>query len=247
MLEGSGPAPVRRRGGAWKVAYADFVTALMALFIVLWLITAGQDVRQAVSAYFQDPRGHARLTGSAQAGAGQAIPVDSSNVEQLRERLALAMASVLGIEQFSKYVHFTVTGEGLRIELMESEGGMFFESGSPRPSGLGVRLLEMLARELQNLPNSVVIEGHTDARPYRSSALEAYGNWDLSVDRANTARRTLVASGLEPERIAEVRGYADRRPAVPDDPHDSRNRRVSLIIKFADPPEKPLPAPAAAR
>ncbi len=244
MLEGSahGPPPARHRGGAWKVAYADFVTALMALFIVLWLITAGQDVRQAVSAYFKDPRGHARLSGSAQAGAGAALPVDVNNVDKLRERLALAMASMLGIEQFSKYVHFTVTGEGLRIELMESEGGMFFETGSPRPSGLGSRLLEMLARELEALPNGVVIEGHTDARPYRSNALEAYGNWDLSVDRANMARRTLVAAGLEAERIAEIRGYAERRPAVAGDPHDSRNRRVSLVIKFADPPPEPPPA-----
>lgn len=227
--------PRTHRGGAWKVAYADFVTALMALFIVLWLMTAGKDVREAVSAYFKDPAGHARMAGSAQAGSGDALAMDASNVHQLQERIEAAMASLEGFEEFRKYVHFTVTGEGLRVELMESEGGMFFESGSARASALGNRLLGMIGVEIGRLPNPVVIEGHTDARPYRSAALDAYGNWELATDRANMARRALVASGVAPAQVAEIRGYADRRVLIAGNPNDSRNRRVSVILKFRGP------------
>lgn len=229
---GMPPGDPHHRGGAWKVAYADFVTALMALFIVLWLMSSGQDVRDAVSSYFRDPRGHPRLAGSAQAGSGQALRVDASNVHELEKRLHAAMATMAGFEEFRKYIHFTVTGEGLRVELMESEGGMFFESGSPRPSALGVRLLGMLAGEIGRLPNPVVIEGHTDARPYRSAAPDAYGNWELAVDRANMARRALLAGGIAPEQVAEIRGYADRHVLIAGRPDDSRNRRVSVILKF---------------
>jgi chemotaxis protein MotB len=228
------PRAHRRHGAAWKVAYADFVTALMALFIVLWLLSTGAEVREAVSAYFKDPRGHPEMSGSARAGAGEALPLDSSSVQNLKERIEAAMATLAGFERFREYVHFTVTGEGLRIELTESEGGMFFESGSPRPSELGSRLLVMLAGELRKLPNPIVIEGHTDARPYRSAAPDAYGNWELSVDRANMARRELLAGGVDSAQIAEIRGFAERRALIAGDPHDSRNRRVSVVLRFVD-------------
>ena len=232
MAEGCGTSFRRGRSGAWKVAYADFVTALMALFIVLWLLTAGKETREAVGSYFMDPRGYRHLAGSARAGAGESLAVNAANVNQLQRRLEVAMAQLPGFREFRRYVHFSVTGEGLRIELMESEGGMFFESGSPRPSELGGRLLGMLAGELSRMPNGIVIEGHTDARPYRANTIEAYGNWELSVDRANAARRALLAAGLQPQRVVEIRGYADRRSLVASDPNDSRNRRVSVILRF---------------
>src|SRR5579864_8793215 len=120
------------RGGAWKVAYADFVTALMALFIVLWLISSGREVREAVAGYFRDPKGYKQLSGSARAGSGEAMAVNKTNVEQLRQNLEEAMRNLPEFQKFSKYVQFTVTGEGLRVELMEKDGGMFFETGSPR-------------------------------------------------------------------------------------------------------------------
>ena len=224
------------RGGAWKVAYADFVTALMALFIVLWLMSAGKETREAISSYFKDPRGYAHLGGSGQAGNGQGIAVDTSNVRDLQHRLQAAMAQLPGFQQFRKFVQFSVTGEGLRVELLESEGGMFFQTGNARPSSYGDRLLGMLAGELGRLPNHIVIEGHTDARPYRSTAPGAYTNWELSVDRANAARRLLLAAGVPPAQIAEIRGYAERQALIASDPHDSRNRRVSVILKFVAPP-----------
>jgi len=220
------------RGGAWKVAYADFVTALMALFIVLWLVSSGREVREAVSGYFRDPLGHQALRGSAHAGAGEGLAVDKSNVNQLRQKLEQAMRDLPGFQKFSNYVQFTVTGEGLRIELLEKESGMFFETGSPRPTENGQRLFEVLARQLGGLPNMIALEGHTDSKPFRASSLDAYGNWELSFDRANMARRIMVSAGLKADQVSEIRGYADRRRFIQSDPADSRNRRVSVIMKY---------------
>ena len=220
------------RGGAWKVAYADFVTALMALFIVLWLISSGREVREAVSGYFRDPRGYHHLSGSAHAGSGEGLAVDKNNVNQLRQKLEQAFHDLPGFEKFSQYVRVTVTGEGLRIELLEKDSGMFFESGSPRPTENGRRLFDLLAQQLRSMPNTVAIEGHTDSRPFHSQSVEAYGNWELSFDRANMARRVMLASGLRAEQIAEIRGYADRHLLITTDPGDSRNRRISVIMKY---------------
>jgi chemotaxis protein MotB len=220
------------RGGAWKVAYADFVTALMALFIVLWLVGAGRDVRESVAGYFRDPRGFHRLTGSARAGTGEALSVDQTNVRRLREELERAMRRMPELKGLAKYVQFTVTGEGLRIELIENDGGMFFESGSPRPTANGERMFDLLAEQLRNMPNEVAIEGHTDSRAFRSHGPDAYGNWELSFDRANMARRIMVADGLRADQVSEIRGYADRRALVAGDTADFRNRRVSVVMKF---------------
>jgi len=220
------------RGGAWKVAYADFVTALMALFIVLWLVGASRDVRESVAGYFRDPRGFHRLTGSARAGTGETLSVDEANIRRLREELERAMRRMPELKGLAKYVQFTVTGEGLRIELIESNGGMFFESGSPRPTANGERMFHLLAEQLGTMPNEVAIEGHTDSLAFRSHAPDAYGNWELSFDRANMARRIMVADGLRSDQVSEIRGYADRHSLIPGDPSNSRNRRVSVVMKY---------------
>jgi chemotaxis protein MotB len=220
------------RGGAWKVAYADFVTALMALFIVLWLVNSGQEVRKAVAGYFKDPKGYLKLTGSARAGSGEALTVNQGNIERLKQSLEEAMQTLPGFQNFSKYVQFTVTGKGLRIELLEKDGGLFFETGSPKLTANGRRLFDLLAVQIAGLPNTIAIEGHTDSRVFRSRALEAYGNWELSCDRANAARRVMLAAGLRKEQVTEIRGYADQHTLIPGDPSDSRNRRVSVIVKY---------------
>jgi len=220
------------RGGAWKVAYADFVTALMAMFIVLWLISSGREVREAVSGYFKDPLGYQKLAGSAHAGSGEALAISKGNVEQLKQSLEEALRTMAGFDKFSQYVKFTVTGEGLRIELMEKDGGMFFETGSPRLTTNGQRLFDMLAEQISHLPNTVAIEGHTDSRPYHNQNLDAYSNWELSCDRANMARRIMIAAGLSASQVTEIRGYADHRVLIAADPTNSRNRRVSVIVKY---------------
>lgn len=219
------------RGGAWKVAYADFVTALMSLFIVLWLMTAAEPVRKAISSYFNDPRGRLHLKGTSHAGSGEALAVTRNNVGALKQRLENAMRQLPEFRELGRYVLFSVTGEGLRIELQESSGGMFFEVGNSRPTRNGQVLFEALAVELSKLPNKLVIEGHTDARAYRGNGILGYTNWDLSFDRANMARRIMLASGLEESRVSEVRGFADRRP-ITGDPNESRNRRVSVVVTY---------------
>jgi chemotaxis protein MotB len=128
-----------------------------------------------------------------------------------------------------------VTGEGLRIDLMESEQGTFFVSGSPTPTPAGNRLLSALAAELGKMPNKLVIEGHTDARPYRSEQANQWDNWDLSTTRANAARRLLEETGIRPGQIVELRGFSDRRLLYPSDPNDPRNRRISVVVRLQEP------------
>ncbi len=219
-------------GGAWKVAYADFVTALMALFIVMWLLTSGKEVREAVGGYFRDPKGYQAQTGTAHAGSGRSLAVDVNSVGDLRKKMEQAMRDLPGFDKFSKYVKFSVTGEGLRIELLEKDGGLFFETGNAHPSDNGQHVLKALAEQIRGFANGVAIEGHTDARSFRNQRLDAYGNWELSFDRANMARRIMVANGVLPDQIREIRGYGDRQILIPDNPADSRNRRVSLIIMY---------------
>lgn len=222
----------RHAGGAWKVAYADFVTALMALFIVLWLVSSSREVRESVAGYFRDPRGFHRLTGTAHAGSGEALSIDEANIRKLREKLEQAMRTMPELHKLSKYVQFTTTGEGLRIELMEKDGGMFFETGSPRPTPNGERIFGLLAEQLGALPNEVAIEGHTDSRPFHNGGADAYGNWELSFDRANMARRIMLVRGLRPDQVSEIRGYSDHHTLVAGNPADSRNRRVSIVMKY---------------
>jgi chemotaxis protein MotB len=130
-------------------------------------------------------------------------------------------------------VKFSVTGEGLRIDLLENEQGLFFVSGSPMPTPSGEGLLRALAAELTEMPNRLVVEGHTDSRPFRNATPRAgYSNWELAADRANAARRLLHAYGVKPAQMAEVRGFADQRLFNPNDPADARNRRVSVVVRF---------------
>ena len=124
----------------------------------------------------------------------------------------------------------TVTTEGLRIELSESASGTFFDSGSAKLNGNGRELLVTLAQELGKLPNKLSIEGHTDSQPYSASA--NYGNWELSSDRANAARRVMQANGIRADQVTQVRGFADQRLRKPDAPLDPANRRISLIVQY---------------
>jgi chemotaxis protein MotB len=215
-------------GGAWKVAYADFVTAMMALFIVLWLLSASEKVQKAVGGYFQDPTGKGRQTGSTSAGAGETLTLNQSQLQQLKEKLIQAMKQIPAFQNMAKQIRMTITAEGLRIDLLETQRGMFFETGNPRPTEAGGELLKLLAGELSKLPNKVAIEGHTDSTPYGRSD---YSNWELSADRANSARRILSDAGITDDRISQVRGFADQRLLLKSDPTNPSNRRISIIVR----------------
>jgi chemotaxis protein MotB len=224
----------RRSSGAWKVAYADLVTALMALFIVLWLMSASEKVKTSITGYFRDPRAYARAVASRTAAnpAGSFI-AHRDNMDEIRKQLEQALTAMPEFAQLRDHVQLSVTGEGLRIDLLENDQGMFFVSGSPEPTEAGRNLLRVLATEAAQLPNSLVIEGHTDAKPFRNAGpATGYSNWELATDRANAARRLLHAYGVRPEQVVEVRGYADQKPFNPNDLYDARNRRISVVIRF---------------
>jgi chemotaxis protein MotB len=217
-------------GGAWKVAYADFVTAMMALFIVLWLMNSSKQVQEAVGGYFKDPTGTSKKVGSNMVGMGENFVLTRDDMPKLKEQLQKAMKQMTDFEKLKSHIEMTVTAEGLRIELSESASGTFFDSGSAALNSDGAELLETLAQELGQLPNKLSIEGHTDSQQYAPSA--AYGNWELSTDRANAARRVMQAHGIRGDQVTQVRGFADQRLRKPDDPLDPSNRRISVIVQY---------------
>lgn len=223
----------RRRAGAWKVAYADFVTALMALFIVLWIVNGSQRVRQSVAGYFRDPRGYTRMLGAGPANGGEGARIEARSAADLQNRIAQALRQMPNFQKLRDNVKLSVTGEGLRIDLLENAQGLFFITSSPNPTSEGEHLLETLAGEIGKLPNQVIIEGHSDALPFRRAAPAwGYSNWELSAERANAARRLLHAGGVRPEQVVEIRGFADQRLLYPESPTNARNRRISLVVKF---------------
>ena len=219
-------------GGAWKVAYADFVTAMMSLFIVLWLMNSSEKVRRAVAGYFNDPKGTGSLMGTTMKGTGKGTSISqvpTEELQELKDKLEQEIKARKELEKLSKQIEITITPEGLRIELIEGKNSTFFQSGSAKLSENGQELLALLAKELKTLPNSLLIEGHTDASPYVNEL--GYSNWDLSADRANSARRLLQQDGVRADQVTQVRGYADQLLRVKDNPTDPSNRRISILVK----------------
>jgi len=225
-----------RHGGAWKVAYADFVTAMMALFIVLWLMSQSDVVKKAVAGYFNDPKGTSTQMGTTLSGTGNgSTPAPDQNQKQLqdlKEKLEQEIQARKDLEKLNKQIEMTITSEGLRIELLEDKNGTFYQSGSAKLSPNGQELLALLAKELKTLPNQLQIEGHTDAAQYSNDA--DYSNWELSADRANSARRLLQQDGVRADQVTQIRGYADQFLRVKSNPYDPSNRRISILVKNSD-------------
>lgn len=232
-------------GGAWKVAYADFVTAMMALFIVLWILGQEEKVIQSVAGYFKDPVGFSEKMRSIIEGKSD-LPsiVDSAFIKKkLREEEQKQLESMGNeildqlkntpeFENLADQVKIEIAKEGLRIEMIDSANDIFFEVGTASLKPEAVKLLEKISINLQKLPNKLVIEGHTDSRPYSGEG-RGYSNFELSSERANAARRVLVLSGLPTGRFDEVRGYADTRLLDKNDPFSVVNRRISIVIKYS--------------
>jgi chemotaxis protein MotB len=227
--------------GAWKVAYADFVTAMMAFFMVMWLLNTSKPVKAAIAGYFKDPSGTGSKTGTTQSSSGEAVTITKDNMSALKEQLEKSLRQMPDFDKLKDQIAMTVTPEGLRIELLETATGTFFESGSARPNEKGKELLVMLSDQLEKLPNKISIEGHTDSKPYVGKG--DYSNWELSADRANAARRLMQANKLRPDQITQIRGYADQMPRKPDDPLDPSNRRISVIVQNLNSKEPVQAAP----
>jgi chemotaxis protein MotB len=231
-------------GGAWKVAFADFMTSMFALFLVLWLINQSSDVKSAIAGYFQDPLGRANEYGSsilpgdgAQASTvraltqTQVVDLRRDRLQQVAERLRQRLEQSPDLSALKQFVEIELVDDGLQIQLLEDSTGVFFETGKSTPSLRGQEILAMLGSELGALPNRVRIEGYTDARPYVGS--RTYSNWELSADRANAARRLLTTSGLPARQVSEIRGLADRQLRVPENPFADSNRRVTITVLLA--------------
>ncbi|MEE9553080.1 MAG: flagellar motor protein MotB [candidate division Zixibacteria bacterium] len=240
-------------GGSWKVAYADFVTALMAFFLVMWLVGLDQDVKDNVAGYFNDPANWGKEGSGSILKGGASIslnnlqtPVSTSSgdnatreeLQRIGNRLENALVQIPEFESIKEHVEILMTQEGLRIELIEAskaedDSSYFFKLGSTKLSPKGITILEVIANELGKIPNKIIVEGHTDSRQYSQGA--KYTNWELSADRANTTRKYMDKEGLRENQIFEIRGFAANRPMIEDNPFDHRNRRISVVVLTKDP------------
>ncbi len=224
-------------GGSWKVAYADFVTAMMAFFLVMWLVVQSEDVKQAVASYFTDPAAAGKMQGEGvlKGTSKPKIPDIASEkqrelnlLRQAAQQINQMMQANPDLADLREQVEMTMTSRGLKIELIDkNEKKSFFEVGSDNLNKEAIKIIKIIGDELAKLPNKIVIEGHTDSRQYASLD---YTNWELSTDRANAARVLLTKSGVKEAQIHGIEGYADRYPKIAGDPFDGRNRRVSILV-----------------
>ena len=232
-------------GGAWKVAYADFVTAMMALFIVLWILSQSEQVKENISKYFNDPSGFMLGNGptviegkeinSIQPDFMDEVMLRQREKEKLEEMGKDIVEQLTNDNEFKSIVNqieINITDEGLLIEIMESQKDAFFDIGTSTLKKKSEDLLIAIGRQLSQINNRIIIEGHTDSRQFPGNGM-GYTNYELSADRANAARRALLKGGLESSQIEEIRGYADNRLRVPDNPYSAANRRISIIVRFS--------------
>ncbi|MGS0981556.1 flagellar motor protein MotB [Burkholderia glumae] len=268
---GSGTIIVRRvkrdaheghHGGAWKIAYADFVTAMMAFFLLMWLLgSTSKYERQGIESYFNTPLS-ALLGGSAdgsgtarssvinggghdlsdthggngnatqQAAPARSVPPDSANdarLALLKQQLTALVDENPKLKAFKNQIRLSTTREGLRIEIVDSRSRPMFATGSSRLEDYAYDILFQIGGVLNQVDNRVSLAGHTDAVPY-SGGIAGYSNWELSSERANAARRALVAGHLREDKLLQVRGLADVLPFDRGVADAEVNRRISILV-----------------
>jgi chemotaxis protein MotB len=252
-------------GGAWKIAFADFATAMMAFFLVMWLMSvATPEQKKLISGYFKDPIGFSEsaspyvidLGGSptpapdrtlnqqeqdpADAVDAADAEVDLEQAESIaeeveRERLELLLQELQNkvdenpqLQRFKDQILFEITQDGLRIQIMDAENRPMFASGSARLQPYFEDILLALTDTIAAVPNKISVSGHTDAKPFVGRG--DFGNWELSADRANAARRVLIAGGYDETQVARVVGYASSALFDRDDPLNPVNRRIDIVV-----------------
>jgi len=224
-------------GGSWKVAYADFVTSMMAFFLVMWLVAQTDTIREAVAGYFNDPVNYGKMKGKGVLD-GSTVPkipdiksdreIELQLLRQAAQNIKTQMEQNADLSNLRNQVEMTITSRGLRIQLIDKdEDKAFFEIGSDKLQSDARKILSIIGEEIAKLPNEIVIEGHTDRRQY---AGDEYTNWELSSDRASAARYVLVKNGVSNEQIFGIEGYGDRFLKIAEDPYDKRNRRVAILV-----------------
>jgi chemotaxis protein MotB len=256
-------------GGAWKVAYADFVTAMMAFFLLMWLLGATTEKqRKALADYFaptlvtqkQDSAGgsgffggdsivsvdkyphRAGQTGTrsmtiprdATGGPKEAsgIGKDKAKFEAIKRSLLTKLSSSKDLRRYARHLRFTLTDQGLRIDMADEADFSMFLSGTNILTPDASNLLGQVGTVIKDLPNGIIIRGHTDAATFTSTPFRTMGanNWQLSADRAEMTRMLLTRQGVAANRILRIEGVADREPYVAQDKFDPRNRRMSIIL-----------------
>jgi len=229
-------------GGSWKVAYADFITAMMAFFLLLWLISmVSPEKRARVAAYFkhfsifeesgtsfmEKQSGVFDERGQSAEKAPEEYVGDNPSPENIKETLRKGIEKKLG--DVKEQVLVDIVEGGVRIQMIDKDGNLMFNLGSTELTPAAKEILRVISEHIKTMPNKVTIEGHTDALRYARSD---YSNWELSTERASSARKELEANGLDPDRIARVAGYADTDPLIKEDPYNPRNRRISIILNI---------------
>ncbi|POZ61125.1 flagellar motor protein MotB [Chromobacterium alticapitis] len=248
-------------GGAWKIAYADFVTAMMAFFLLMWLLgSASQGTLNGIAEYFKTPLKVALSGGS---GAGDATSLvkgggndltkqagqvnkagakkeevmqkqqEQARLDQLQQKIQRTIDSSALFKEYKNQLKLEMTPEGLKIQIVDEQNRPMFDSGSSRMLPHTRVLLQQLASELNQLPNRISISGHTDAKPFAGDQ-GGYSNWELSADRANTARRELISGGLSESKVLRVVGLASAIPLVKSDVFSPENRRITIIVLNKD-------------
>ena len=205
---------------------------------------AGRPLGDGYAGYFQDPLGRANEFGSSiMPGEGaqsqvsrplnpaDVVDLHLDRMQSMAKRISEKIQAQPGLEEVADKVEIRMTSEGLEIQLLEDSLGVFFEVGGAAPSLRGRQILALVGHELSQLPNPVLISGFTDSRRYVRA--DGYSNWELSTDRANTARRILMVNGVQESRINQVRGFADRELHDPQDPFAPSNRRVTITMLFS--------------
>ncbi|MBA4356357.1 MAG: OmpA family protein [Humidesulfovibrio sp.] len=241
-------------GGAWKVAYADFMTAMMAFFLLMWLLSmVVPEKRAGVEQYFKEFSLFDKQNALDVRQGGAMIPDKDKPPVPQRDELtepaehgkAAAVQPVeikrkvqaavnISLPEVKDQIFVDVTDAGVRIQLVYDEKSPMFAKGSPELTASGRKALQIIGEQLKPLPNKVVVEGHTDSVNYSGGR---YTNWELSIQRASSARVALEQGGLSESRLARVSGYAATQPLFPADPTDARNRRISVLVMNYIPPE----------
>ncbi len=247
-------------GGSWKIAYADFMTAMMAFFLVMWLLLlVPKEDLQSIAEYFRQPLATAITGGPKLDNTNSVIPggdpspipnqfpsppshpsldqnstdigdiEDQENLENLKLELENLIEHNPVLKQFRPQLLLDMTPDGLRIQILDQENRPMFNLGSAVVQSYMRDILRELAPLINELPNSITVSGHTDATQYASGDRN-YSNWELSADRANAARRELVAGGLTENKIKQILGLADTVNLVPDNPLAEVNRRISILV-----------------
>ncbi|KAF0171840.1 MAG: chemotaxis protein MotB [Limisphaerales bacterium] len=232
-------------GGSWKVAYADFVTAMMALFMVLWLSSQDEKIKEAVARSFSNPfstltkqstgiipNKEMQAVKSSQGNFDSASAVELNMLRRLNEDLLASLQKHPDLDQ-DETVKLELNNDGLRISIFDRNRKPVFEPDSARFTEYGRWVFSTLAWQVARYPSfRVELEGHTE-QGFKAPR-DDYGPWELTTDRANTARRSLLEHGVKTPQIRKVAGYADTQPMPRFNPEDEINRRVSLMLKAAN-------------